>query len=264
MAERFLFGGSAADVAEDVDGGRIAGAPITIWDGPADTATRVMDLVDVGNGAQIEQSTLIADEYGYVPPFLGPPGAERLWAKAGSVPKRVELMQMSLSSRFSRHTSTDADPHKDREYTDRKVAETVKRTGKNDVATLPSEAWLNVEAAAGTNDVVRVNRSGEAGTQLKSNGTLYIQPFTNNTGLVLLTKNTADTTNAITVQGGADGTTSVFRVRKSGAVLVAGTIQSDGEVIAPNVGSARVFSGPASNLPPVAQLKPGDVWVQYG
>ncbi|GAA4071386.1 hypothetical protein [Streptomyces hundungensis] len=262
--DRYLFGGGTADVAEDVDGGRVAGAPVTIWDGPTDTANRVMDLVDAENGSQIEQSTLTADEYGYIAPFLGPPGVERLWAKAGTVAKRVELVQMSLSSRLAKHLTADVDPHKDREYTDRKFDAAVGRTGKNDIATGPGDAWLNVEAASGTNDVIRMNRAGEIGTQLKSNGTFYIQPFTNNTGLVVLTKNTTETTNAINVQGGTDGATSVFRVRKSGNVLITGTLQADGNVIAPNVGSARVYSGPASALPPASQLKPGDVWVQYG
>ncbi|MFF4952839.1 hypothetical protein [Streptomyces chattanoogensis] len=263
MTERYLFGGSAADVAEDVDGSRIAGAPVTIWDGPADTATRVLDLVDVGNGAQMDQSILIADEFGFIPPFLGPPCVERLWAKAGSVPTRVELVQMSLADRFNKHTSTDPDPHKDREYTDRKVAETIKRSGQNEVDTTPSEAWLNVETASGTSDVFRLNRSGDVGTRLKSDGTLHIRPFTDNTGLVVLTNNTTASTSAISVQGGTDGVTSVFQVRKNGNVSVTGTIQSDAEVIAPNVGSARVFSGPVDPGSRVA-LRPGDVWVKYG
>ncbi|MEV6551742.1 hypothetical protein AB0M57_23930 [Streptomyces sp. NPDC051597] len=264
MTERNLFGGGAADVAEDVDGRRVAGAPITIWDGPSDTSTRVMDLVDVENGSQIEQSTLTADEYGYIPVFLGPPGVERLWAKAGTVGKRVELIQMSLSSRLAKHMATDVDPHRDREYTDRRFEAAVSRTGANAVATAPGDAWLAVEAADGTNDVVRLSRAGETGTELRSSGAVSIAPFSDTTGLVIFTKHISENTNAINVQGGPDGATSVFRVRRSGNVLITGSLQADGNVIAPNVGSARVYSGPASALPPTNQLKPGDVWVQYG
>ncbi|MEV5875757.1 hypothetical protein AB0L75_16280 [Streptomyces sp. NPDC052101] len=264
MTDRYLFGGGTSDVAEDADGKRVAGAPVTIWDGPSDTSSRVMDLVDVENGSQIEQSTLTADEYGYIPRFLGPPGVERLWAKAGTVGKRVELIQMSLSTRIAKH-ATDTDPHRDRDYADRKFEAAVGRTGRNDVATMPGgDAWLTVEAADGTSDVIRLTREGQVGSQLRSNGCLYIQPFTNNAGLVVQTKNGSDSTNAILVQGGADGTASVFRVRKSGNVLIAGSVQSDGNVIAPNIGTARLFSGPASALPPTSQLRPGDVWVQYG
>ncbi|MER7986976.1 hypothetical protein ABTY53_15485 [Streptomyces noursei] len=262
--ERYLFGGGASDVAEDIDGGRVAGAPVTIWDGPTDTATRVMDLADAGTGSQIEQSTLTADEYGYILPFLGPPGVERLWAKAGAVAKRVELIQMGLPSRFAKHVTTDVDPHKDREYTDRRFDAAVSRTGRNDVTTVPNDAWLNVEAVDGIGDVLRLSREGQAGSQLRSNGCLYIQPFTADAGLVVQTKNGSGSTDAILVQGGGDGATSVFRVRKSGNVLIAGSVQSDGDVIAPNVGAARVYSGPASALPPTGQLRPGDVWVQYG
>ncbi|MCZ0974858.1 hypothetical protein ACWEQ8_06230 [Streptomyces noursei] len=261
--ERYLFGGGASDVAEDLDGRRVAGAPVTIWDGPTDTSTRVMDLVDAGTGSQIEQSTLTADEYGYVLPFLGPPGVERLWAKAGAVAKRVELVQMSLSSRLAKHVTSDVDPHKDREYTDRRFDAAVSRTGKNSVSTVPVETWLNVETADGAGDVIRLTREGQVGSQLRSDGCLHVRPFTGDAGLVVQTKNGTDSTDAILVQGG-DGASSVFRVRKSGNVLIAGTVQSDGDVIAPNVGTARVYSGPASALPPTSQLRPGDVWVQYG
>ncbi|MEU1353890.1 hypothetical protein ABZ410_08290 [Streptomyces cinnamoneus] len=255
--ERNMFGGSASDVAEDVDGRRVSGAPVTIWDSPSETANRVLDVLDA-DGAVLDSGTVIADQYGYLPAFFGPPGIERLWADSGV--RRVELIPVNLGLRLKRHTELDPDPHRAREYADGKFAQTVTLNGPNQATTAAKEPWVAVEAADGSGDVLRVTRAGTLGTNIKANGTLYLNPFTDNTPLVVNTTPLSDGRPAVSVSSNGPGTDAAFRVYKTGLVRTAGPLEAGGTVRAPNVGSARVFSGPT----PPADPQPGDVWVQYG
>ncbi|WKK23026.1 hypothetical protein QZH56_30450 [Streptomyces olivoreticuli] len=254
--ERNMFGGSASDVAEDVDGRRVSGAPVTIWDGPSATANRVLDIQDT-DGAMLDSGTVVADQHGYLPPFYGPPGVERLWADSGV--RRVELIPVNLGVRLKRHTELDPDPHRAREYADGKFAQTVKLTGPNQVAAGAKEPWATIEAPDGSGDMVRMTRSGTLGTNLKSNGCWYLNPFSDSTPLVINTKPLTDSRPAISVTTDGFGTDTAFRVYKNGAVKAAGPIEAGGPVNAPNVGAARIFSGPN----PPANPQEGDVWVVY-
>ncbi|MBT2383866.1 hypothetical protein [Streptomyces sp. ISL-11] len=254
--ERNMFGGSAADVAEDVDGRRVSGAPVTIWDGPSDTAARVMDLQDA-DGAVLDSGTLVADQHGYLPSFFGPPGVERLWADSGV--RRVELIPVNLGIRLRRHTELDPDPHRAREYADGKFAQAVRLNGANQAATATTDPWVAVEAADGSGDVIRVTRAGTLGTNIKGNGTLYLNPFTDNSPLVINTTPLSDSRPAVSVSSNGPGTSPCFRVYKTGLVRTAGPIEAGGPVSAPNVGAARLFSGPT----PPSNPQPGDVWVPY-
>lgn len=102
---RNLFGGSAADVAEDSAGARVPGASGTVWDGPTGGASQVTDLTDT-TGVPISQ--LVADGNGMVPAFYGPDGAERLWLDLGG--GRVSLEAVDVGERLSAHVTAD-DPH---------------------------------------------------------------------------------------------------------------------------------------------------------
>lgn len=106
---RFLFGGTAADVAEDSSGARIPGATGTVWTGTGDTATQVTDLLDLsGNAIEV----LTADDEGVVPAFYGPEsGPERLYADFGST--RVALVATDVGDRLRDHQNA-FDPHGDR------------------------------------------------------------------------------------------------------------------------------------------------------
>ncbi|MFK0231210.1 GDSL-type esterase/lipase family protein [Streptomyces sp. NPDC090303] len=109
---RNLFGGTADCVAEDIAGARVAGAVGTVWDGPSAGANQLTDLTDE-NGAPLSQLT--ADAHGYVGPFYGPDGYERLWLDFGA--GRVALVSVTVGERLESHRNA-ADPHGDRAYAD--------------------------------------------------------------------------------------------------------------------------------------------------
>lgn len=243
--DRNLFGGSAADVAEDVDGKRVAGAPVTVWDGATDTANRVMDLQDPG-GTALDSGVLVADQHGYLPGFLGPPGVERLWADSGV--RRVEVLPVNTGTRLRQHMETEPDPHGAREYTDGKFAQAVKLTGANSVTAPATDPYLTVEAPKGSGDVLRVMRSGTPGTAITSSGSVVAAPSEDVTPLHVDVSALSPSRPAITV---AAASTPVVRVYPNGAV------EAVGPVSAPNVGTSRLFSGPT----PPANPRTGDVWV---
>lgn len=103
---RLRFGGTAADVAEDMAGGRVPGAIGTIWDGPSEGANRVFDALDE-SGATLEY--LVADNHGMIPAFQGPDGGpERMWLDFGA--GRVAVLPTDVGERLRAHQSA-YDPH---------------------------------------------------------------------------------------------------------------------------------------------------------
>lgn len=106
---RNLFGGTSADVAEDMVGARVPGASGTVYDGLSEGAAQVTDLLTIEN---VPTSTLIADAQGMVPPFWGPDGVERLYVDFGA--GRVALPATDVGQRFKDHL-TSSDPHGDRQ-----------------------------------------------------------------------------------------------------------------------------------------------------
>ncbi|MCY0962729.1 hypothetical protein [Streptomyces sp. H27-H5] len=104
---RNLFGGTAADVAEDASGVRVPGLAGTLWDGPTAGATQVVDLLNV-EGAPIQSIT--SDTYGMIPPFFGPSASpERLYVDFGSG-IRTAILASDVGDRFASHV-TALDPH---------------------------------------------------------------------------------------------------------------------------------------------------------
>ncbi|MFG3176579.1 hypothetical protein ACGFZC_16145 [[Kitasatospora] papulosa] len=104
---RNLFGGTAADVAEDVSGARAPGAVGAVWSGVGENATQITDLTDEQKGSI---ASLKADANGMIPPFYGPDGAERLWVDFGA--GRVALVATNAGERLAAHL-TALDPHGD-------------------------------------------------------------------------------------------------------------------------------------------------------
>ncbi|MFJ8041219.1 GDSL-type esterase/lipase family protein [Kitasatospora sp. NPDC096147] len=102
---RVQFGGTADTVAESASGARIPRAVGTVWDGPSDGAKQVLDLQDAA-GTPITQ--LVADERGYIGPFLGPDGAEVLWLDFGA--GRVAVTSTTVGNRLTAHLNA-LDPH---------------------------------------------------------------------------------------------------------------------------------------------------------
>ncbi|MYX26059.1 hypothetical protein GTY75_05145 [Streptomyces sp. SID8381] len=109
---RNLFGGTADSVAEDSSGARVPNAVGTVWDSPSAGATQLTDLTDE-SGAPLQQ--LQADATGYIAPFYGPDGYERVWLDFGA--GRVALVSVTVGERLDSHL-TDLDPHGDRAYAD--------------------------------------------------------------------------------------------------------------------------------------------------
>lgn len=107
---RNLFGGSAADVAEAIDGSRAPGATGTVWDGPGENALRVTDLTDLF-GQPI--NALLSDSQGMVGQFYGPDGVENLWVDFGA--GRVLLTATNVGVRLRAHETAD-DPHGIKEW----------------------------------------------------------------------------------------------------------------------------------------------------
>ncbi|MER6912230.1 hypothetical protein ABT354_11200 [Streptomyces sp. NPDC000594] len=263
MQDRVLFGGTPADVAETETGVRVPGAVGLVWDSPDDSASQVTDLVDI-NGTPITQ--LVADERGVIGRFWGPAdGREFLWSDFGV--GRMKLVSNSVGERFKDHRE-QFDPHGSKAYTDDQLTDYLpKRGGQLSVEQGRTWAAITVpdavdRAGDSTGHVLKLETAGKspAGhqhfTRLKNDGTLYVDPVGGHTPLCLgQYEGVADTATAISVSRGRAGVEpAVFRVRADGRVEAAGAIS------APNVGSARVFSGPTAPANPQV----GDVWVQYG
>ncbi|QCX75718.1 hypothetical protein C9F11_10190 [Streptomyces sp. YIM 121038] len=102
---RHLYGGTAADVAEDASGVRVPGATGTVWTGPGEGATQITDLLAL-DGAPMQQ--LVADSAGMLPAFYGPESKTRVWVDFGGA--RVALVATDTADRLSEHQAA-ADPH---------------------------------------------------------------------------------------------------------------------------------------------------------
>jgi hypothetical protein len=101
-----LFGGTAADVAEDVSGARVPGATGTVWNGATEGANQVTDLTDLSGSPLAE---LVADGDGMIPAFYGPEdGPERLYLDFGG--PRVAVLATDVGERLRAHVTAD-DPH---------------------------------------------------------------------------------------------------------------------------------------------------------
>jgi hypothetical protein len=157
---RNLFGGSAADVAEDIEGVRVPDAVGNVYDGPTPGASLVTDLQDA-SGNPI--TSLVSDTQGMVSHFYGPDGVTLLYADFGA--GRVAMVPVNLATDFAEHVEAD-DPHGSKadalaEVNAQKGAAlgiaTLDEFGKVPAAQLPtgtgggggsgSSVWLNVKDA---------------------------------------------------------------------------------------------------------------------
>lgn len=102
---RNLFGGSAADVAEDIDGSRVPSSIGTVWDGPSSSATQITDLQDI-SGQPMQELT--SDGQGMVGHFYGPDGVNLLYADFGA--GRVAMTPVTTAGILADHLVA-LDPH---------------------------------------------------------------------------------------------------------------------------------------------------------
>ncbi|MFF7729565.1 hypothetical protein [Streptomyces sp. NPDC008001] len=167
---RNLFGGTASDVAEDIDGRRVPWAVGTVWDGPSDAARQITDLTDADEAPIIQ---LQADVRGVIPPFYGPPNdAERLWVDFDV--GRIALVSVTVGDRLRKHL-TDTDPHQSRAYTDERLAAYLP-TRAAEVQAPTGDSWLSaVVTDDPTGNVLRLRTAdGDERTRLRSTGALYL------------------------------------------------------------------------------------------
>ncbi|MEU3351302.1 hypothetical protein [Streptomyces sp. NPDC037389] len=250
---RNLFGGTASDVAEDIDGRRVPGAVGTVWDGPSDGARQITDLTDA-DGAPIIQ--LQADVRGFIPAFYGPANdAERVWVDFGV--GRIALVSVTVGDRLRKHL-VDVDPHQSRAYTDERLASYLPARG-TEVQVPTGDAWLSaVVTDDPSGNVLRLRTAdGAERTRLRSTGALYLDSIGKRTPLCIGAPGFGPGQTVINVSSTAASPSSegaVFQVKGDGSVISSGT------VTAANLGNARVFSGPLAPSAPRA----GDVWVKYG
>lgn len=102
---RNLFGGSAADVAEDVDGSRVPNAVGTVWDGPSPEATQLTDLLDASGNPMTD---ITSNDEGMVGHFYGPDGVTLVYADFGA--GRVVMTPVNTAGLLATHLTAD-DPH---------------------------------------------------------------------------------------------------------------------------------------------------------
>lgn len=102
---RNLFGGSAADVAEDIDGSRVPSAEGTVWNGPGTEASQITDLTTYSGSPT---NSLTANAEGMVEHFYGPDGVTLLYVDFGA--GRVALTPVNTSTDLANHLNAD-DPH---------------------------------------------------------------------------------------------------------------------------------------------------------
>ncbi|MFT2017725.1 hypothetical protein ACMA1D_18075 [Streptomyces sp. 796.1] len=260
MADRNLFGGTPADVAENEAGVRVAGGVGLVWEGPEDTAEQMTDLVDV-TGTPITQ--LVADERGVLAPFWGPPdGREALWVDFGV--GRMKLTSCTIGERLKAHLE-QFDPHSSKQYTDEQLTGYIPRRGAR-INTPAGEKWVAFQVPDLVDDrgdeglVLALETAGSTPsgarlfTRLYNTGALHVEPNGAHVPLVIgQWEKASPNDTALSISKGRTNTPSVFRVRADGRIEAAGAVS------APNIGTARLFSGPVAPTNP----KVGDVWVQY-
>ncbi|MFF9481387.1 hypothetical protein [Streptomyces sp. NPDC014733] len=251
---RNLYGGTASDVAEDIDGKRVPGAVGTVWDGPSDGAVQITDLTDA-DGVPIIQ--LVADNRGFIPAFYGPPDdTERVWVDFGV--GKVALVSVTVGERLKGHQQA-LDPHQDRAYTDERLVNYMSVSGGE----LPMPAgrrWLSaiVPDTADTSGYVLYLKtaSGVEKTRIRNSGAIYLDTLGKKSPLCIGAADFSSATPVINVVNGPASPASDLSLFQ---VMGDGTVNTKGPINAANIGTSRVFSGP--NAP--ASPKPGDVWVQY-
>lgn len=155
---RNLFGGTAADVAEDVEGARVPSAEGTVWDGLSEGAVQLTDLLDTANNPIQE---LISDAQGMVGHFYGPDNVTLLYADFGA--GRVALTPITTAQVLAAHLTAD-DPHGSKRAAINELTARIgipsgfaglDGSGKVPVAQLPASSggssenlgWLNVKSA---------------------------------------------------------------------------------------------------------------------
>lgn len=251
--QRHPFGGDASTVAEDNSGRRIPNTSGNVYLQKTDLQAETDLLNEDGSAASLVRT----DDKGMVMPFFGPPGASTLWIDFGA--GRYQVFATDVISAAAQHIAAgyDEDPHGTLTQARKEMQTYTDRNAPNTVPLISSEAWISVVGRSDTSgDVATVRNPGGTGYRwvLRQDGSMVI---TNNTEHIPFEIQAGDSPNSVAIAvTGPGGETSdpLFWVGSDGVVHAKKPIE------VPNIGNARVFSGPEAPANP----RVGDVWVKYG
>lgn len=258
---RNIFGGTAADAAENESGGRLVSLKGRVYL-TEESPDEVKDLLDLAGNEM--KDGLLTDSRGMIPQFQGPDGVEQLWVDFNA--GRVMLTPNDVGKRLQSHTIS-YDPHGAKQYTDIKLREYVPFSGA-EVNLTNGRSWVTaqVEPQDSTGNVLQVKQGGRQSTRIRNDGCVLIDSSVpSQTPLVVGSKGApADGYLILVTDDTADGAGEVFVVQKNGRITTKGDAVVKGNVYANNIGTARVFSG--TDDPRNAGVTPrvGDVWINYG
>ncbi|MEU2366206.1 hypothetical protein ABZ616_36605 [Streptomyces noursei] len=264
---RNVFGGTAADAAENESGGRLPNLKGRVYLTQEDP-NEVKDLLDMAGNAL--KDGLLTDERGMIPMFQGPDGIEQMWVDFNA--GRVMLTPNDIGRRLKAHTES-FDPHGSKQYTDGRLDGFLAKD-KNQVNLPVNTRWLGLMNTVPRPDGDTIYQSNGVATYnfaLRQNGSATFYQHTNTHIPVEIRAGAEVNANAFVINGNtfANGK-GPFKINWEGAIDTGGDITTrgnvnvSGTVSANNIGSARVFSGTVDPATQGVTLKPGDIWVQYG
>lgn len=264
---RNVFGGTAADAAENESGGRLPNLKGRVYLTEEDP-NEVKDLLDMA-GNELKDG-LLTDERGMIPMFQGPYGVEQLWVDFNA--GRIMLIPNDVGSRLKAHTES-YDPHGAMQYTDSRLDNFLPKDGGE--VNLPANArWLglmNTTNRPGGDTIYQSNGDKTYNFALRQNGSVTFYQHTDTHIPVEIRAGAEVNASAFVINGNdfANGKGS-FKINWEGAIDTGGDITTRGNmnvggtVSAANIGTARVFSGTTDPQDMGITLRPGDVWVNYG
>ncbi|MEV8022489.1 hypothetical protein AB0O76_40595 [Streptomyces sp. NPDC086554] len=269
---RNVFGGTAADAAENESGGRLPNLKGRVYL-TEESPDEVKDLLDMA-GNELKDG-LLTDERGMIPMFQGPDGVEQLWVDFNA--GRVMLTPNDVGTRLKAHTES-FDPHGAKQYTDSRLDAFLSKEG-GEVSLPANQRWLglmNSSTAPGGDTIYQSNGGSTYNFTLRQNGSATFHQHTKSHIPVEIRAGSKSAGaevngNAFVINGNefANGKGS-FKVNWEGSIDTGGDITTRGDVnvggtvSAANIGTARVFSGTTDPKDQGIALRPGDVWVNYG
>ncbi|MFF4529225.1 hypothetical protein ACFY1P_08120 [Streptomyces sp. NPDC001407] len=258
--DRHLFGGDVCSAAENSQGVRIPNTYGVVYRHKNASITET-DLLTEG-GSPVTR--VHSDDRGMVEPFYGPPGVSTMWMDFNA--GRYQIFAVDMDTRIANHLTDgpDEDPHGTLRTARAEMESYVSKIGSNDIDAVGTSAeWIRVASDDTDANVATLrNREGIARWALKKDGRMDIQPAyrpetAKQYAIRAVTK--ADAVAYAVSNADASGASNTFTVKGDGSANFSGDVTLNKPIIAPNVGSARVYSGPEEPRNP----KTGDVWIAY-
>ncbi|MEH6373688.1 hypothetical protein V7793_04915 [Streptomyces sp. KLMMK] len=273
---RNVFGGTAADAAENESGGRLPNLKGRVYLSE-ESPDEVKDLLDMAGNEM--KDGLLTDERGMIPMFQGPDGVEQLWVDFNA--GRVMLIPNDVGNRLKSHADA-YDPHGSKQYTDGRLDNFISKEGAE--VSLPSnKRWLglmNSTSTPGGDTIYQSNGGSTYNFALRQNGSATFYQHTNQHIPLEIRAGSKSAgaqvnANAFVINGNEfangkgsykidwEGNVTTGGDINAGNMIAWGNITAHGAVRADNIGTARVFSGPTDPTQMGITPKVGDVWVKF-